>query len=227
MDINILFTENINEYKPSSKPTLFITSERAVAVFLTLRNEAVCIQIKNEEDLSLFKEYHYFITSDVPPVGHLEKIYCHIKNIPYVIGENEEFLIREECPEDMDIIYSMYEDEECLRFLEPLPDYSSVDKESRFESVKNGYLIYEYGMWIIESKENHEVIGRVGFEYKDENTVSLGFMIKSGQRKKGYAYKACLLCIKYLNEILPEMKITAECDASNIASLNLISKLNL
>ena len=134
-------------------------------------------------------------------------VYCHNKNIPYVIGEDEDFIIREECPEDLPKILEMYEDSACKEFLEPLPPLNSppdyITPEARFESVKNGYMLFEYGMWIIELKEGGEVIGRVGFEYYDESTVSLGFMIRKDKRKKGYAFKACLNCITYLKVKAP------------------------
>ena len=157
-------------------------------------------------------------------------VYCHIKNIPYVIGEDEDFIIREECPEDLPKILEMYKDKACKKFLEPLPPLNSapdyITPEARFESVKNGYMLFEYGMWIIEHKETNEVIGRVGFEFYDESTVSLGFMIRKDKRKKGYAFKACLNCITYMKVNHPELKIVAKVSKENKASVLLLTKLS-
>ncbi|MBP5493717.1 MAG: GNAT family N-acetyltransferase, partial [Lachnospiraceae bacterium] len=191
MNIKHITINSIDEYRPLGELVLYITSDRNVADCLTSKGEAVCIYVCNEEQLSAFEGYKYFITEGVQYSGHLDMVYCHIKNIPYVIAENEDFLIREERLEDLPKIYEMYEDEECKRFLEPLPELShELTPEARFESVKNGYMLFEYGMWIIELKETNEVIGRVGFEYFNESAVSLGFMIRKDMRNKGYALKA-------------------------------------
>jgi RimJ/RimL family protein N-acetyltransferase len=227
MNIKHITINNIDEYTPLTTPVLYITSDRNVADCLTSKGEAVCIYVCNEEQLSAFEGYKYFITEGVQYSGHLDKVFCHIKNIPYVIAENDDFFIREECLEDLPKIYEMYEDDDCKRFLEPLPELSDcLTPESRFESVKNGYMLFEYGMWIIELKETGEVIGRVGFEYYDEKTVSLGFMIRKDHRKKGYAFKACLDCINYLKANNPELKIVAKVSGNNKDSLSLLHRLS-
>jgi len=228
MNIKHININNMNEYRPSEEPVIYITSDRNVADSLTLKGEAVCICVQNEEQLPAFEGYKYFITEGVQYSGHLDMVYCHLKNTPYVIGEGEDFIIREECPEDLPKIYEMYEDEDCKKFLEPLPSLNSppdyITPEARFESVKNGYMLFEYGMWIIELKETNEVIGRVGFEYFDESAVSLGFMIRHDMRNKGYALKSIINCITYLKTNHPELKIIAKVSSKNKASLNLLSK---
>ena len=224
-EIKHITIKDITEYTPSNEPALYITSERDVADYLKSKGEAVCICVQNEEQLPAFEGYKYFITEGVQYSGHLDMVYCHIKNIPYVIGEGEDFIIREECPEDLPKILEMYKDRDCKKFLEPLPELSAdLTPEARFESVKNGYMLFEYGMWIIELKETNEVIGRVGFEYFNESAVSLGFMIRKDMRNKGYALKAVINCITYLKENHPELKIIARVSGENKASLNLLSK---
>lgn len=229
-DIKHITIKDITEYTPCDEPVIYITSKRDIADYLTLKGEAVCICVQNEEQLPAFEGYKYFITEGVQYSGHLDMVYCHLKNIPYAIGEGEDFIIREECPADLPKILEMYEDEACKRFLEPLPPLNSepdyITPEARFESVKNGYMLFEYGMWIIELKETNEVIGRVGFEYFDESTVSLGFMIRKDMRKKGYALKACLNCITYMKVNHPELKIVAKVSKKNKASVHLLTKIS-
>ncbi len=229
-DIKHITIKDITEYTPYDEPVLYITSKRDIADYLTLKGEAVCICVQNEEQLPAFEGYKYFITEGVQYSGHLNMVYCHIKNIPYVIGEDEDFIIREECPEDLPKILEMYEDRDCEKFLEPLPPLNSppdyITPEARFESVKNGYMLFEYGMWIIELKKTNEVIGRVGFEYFDESTVSLGFMIRKDKRNKGYAFRACLNCITYMKVNHPELKIVAKVSKENEASVHLLTKIS-
>lgn len=202
-----------------------MVSDRICADFLREKSEAVCIRLNNESELSLWSGYAYFITDGVPDNGHLEKVYCHIKNIPYEIGSSERIALREEKPSDLPLIYEMYEDEECKKYLEPLPPLGSFDEKERFEAVKNNYMLYEYGMWIVEKKDTHEVIGRVGFEFHDEAGVCLGYMIKASERNKGYAREAVSIATDYLKNVCPDLKIYAECSRNNVRSIRLLNEL--
>ena len=241
MNPKIITLDDINEYRKSSSDILYLTTKRNVADFLREKGEAVCIVLKDENELPRFEGYKYFITEGVQDIGHLNMVYCHQKNIPFVIAESEELTIREECAGDLNLIYEMYEDDECRKYLEALPitEKRNLNTESqsgyalneyakeRLEAVKSAYLLYGYGMWIAEKKETGEVIGRAGFEYVDEHTVSLGFMIKKDERKKGYAKKAAFLCINYLKENYPELSIVARCSRENKASIAILESLNI
>ncbi|MBO4347680.1 MAG: GNAT family N-acetyltransferase [Lachnospiraceae bacterium] len=226
MTFNYKTIEDINEYTGNEPYTLYLTSSKHVADFLRSNNEAICIVLESDEDVRDFGDYKYFVTEPYD-VNHLKKIYCHINNIPHVIAANDSVIIREEIPEDLKKIYAMYEDEACKKFLTPLPPFYTFDPERRFASVKNGYMLFGYGIWIIEKTETHEVIGRVGFEYYDSNSVSLGFMIKESERKKGYAYAAAHIVVDYLRKTLPEMRIVAKCNRENPDSVRILESLDI
>lgn len=227
MNINFKSIKNITEYMPSDLATLYITSSKDVADYLRTHNEAVCISLLSLDELSKFPDYKYFIMDGESNLGHLEKIYCHLMDLPFSIGSFDNFLIREEKADDLEAIYRLYSDSDSMRFLEPLPAIDSFDHKDRYKSVKDGYMLYEYGMWVIESTLSHEIIGRVGFEYVDESTVSIGYVIDRNERKKGYAKKACLSALKYLKNVCPELSVVAKCHKDNIASLKLLKDLNI
>jgi len=175
--------------------------------------------------------YKYFITGGVQDIGHLEMVYCHIMNLPYTIGESPRLVVREEIPSDLTKIYEIYEDEDCKRFLEPIPPVSDIsgcgfEEAERFKSVKDSYMLLGYGMWVVEEKATGKVIGRAGFEYFDDSTVSLGFVIAKSERKKGYAHEACLLCLDYLFNSNPDLSVVAKYSSENEASKALLSKLS-
>lgn len=244
MNIDIRTIEDIKEYTGREINTLFLTSKRDIADFLTGKGEAVCIDLKDESDISSFDGYKYFITGGVQDIGHLNMVYCHIMKLPYVIGETERIAVREETLDDLHEIYEIYEDKECRKFLEPLPNIDSeisdenpslapsvadsacLNKLSRYESVKDSYMLLGYGMWVIEEKATGKVIGRAGFEYYDDSTVSLGFVIAKNERKKGYAHEACLLCLNYLFNSNPDLSVVAKYSSENEASKALLSKLS-
>ena len=229
MNIDIKVINNINEYRKSESPTLYIASQKPIADALKEKGEAVCILIKEEDDLSLFSDYKYFITEPVQYSGHLEKIYCHIKNLPFYPAENERITIREEKLSDLDAIYEMYSDESCQKYLESLPPKETINPNERFESVKTGYMINGYGMWIIEKKDTREIIGRVGFEDvpDKENCISLGYMIKESERKKGYAKEAALLAVNYIKSECDYLNIVAKCDPENVGSMRILEELSI
>jgi len=218
---------DIKEYTSLESDVLYLTSDINIADFLRKNEEAVCIDLQDENDLEQFGDYKYFTVNGTSDIEHLKKIYCHIKNIPYVIVSNDSISIREEIPEDLKKIYAMYDNEECKRFLSPLPPFYTFDPERRFASVKNGYMLFGYGIWIIEKTDTKEVIGRVGFEYSDASSVSLGFMIKESERKKGYANAAAHMCVNYLRKNLPDMKIVAKCNRENQASIRILESLEI
>lgn len=217
---------NVDEYI-AHDDTLYLTSSRAVADFLHSNNVPVCIELKDENDISLFDGYKYFTLGKEMDLEHLKKVYCHQKNIPYIIGESDDLIIREEKEDDLEYIYDMYKDEDCIKYLEPLPKQSSINPHERYVSVKESYMLFGYGMWIIEEKSTGEIIGRAGFEYHDDNTVSLGFMIKKEKRGRGYAYVASRICIQYLYRTLTGMKIIAKCHPENTASIHILESLGI
>ncbi len=227
MKFNYRIIEDFKNYTSLESDILYLTSSKTVADYLKKNNEAVCINLQDEEDISEFNEYKYITINGEEDVEHLKKIYCHIKGIPYVIVSNDSITIREEAPDDLKKIYAMYSDEECAKYLSPLPPFYTFDAERRFASVKNGYMLFGYGMWIIEKTDTKEVIGRVGFEYSDATSVSLGFMIKESERKKGYANAAAHLCVNYLRKNLPDLKIVANCSRENIASIRILESLDI
>lgn len=227
MNINYIFLKSQTEYSESSAPTLYIVSDRELADFLSSKNEAVCISLSSEKELSDFIGYKYFITEGVPYLSHLHKIYCHIKNIPFEIGVGKRITVREESPFDLPEIYEIYNDSECQKYLEPLPLLGSFDEAKRFESVKDGYMLYEYGMWIIELNDTKEIIGRVGFEYLDDSHVYIGYVIKSSFRNKGYAKEAIRIALDYLKETCPDLIPVAKCHKDNIFSVKLAGDFNL
>ena len=228
MDKNFQYIRinDVKEYM-HNEDALYLTSSKTVADYLKDKNVPICIELKDENEISGFDGYKYFTIGNEIDIEHLKKVYCHQKDIPYRIGESDELIIREEKEDDLEYIYEMYQDEDCIKFLEPLPDITSVDPHERYLSVKDSYMLFGYGMWIVEEKETGDTIGRAGFEYNDDNTVSIGFMIKKEKRGKGYGKTSAQLCIQYLYKTLTGMKVVAKCHQDNVASIHILESLGI
>ena len=96
-DIKHITIKDITEYTPCDEPVLYITSKRDIADYLTLKGEAVCICVQNEEQLPAFEGYKYFITEGVQYSGHLDMVYCHLKNIVAFFCRKPLFMLFSDC----------------------------------------------------------------------------------------------------------------------------------
>ena len=96
-----------------------------------------------------------------------DRVYRRFKGIPWDIAETPRLKIREIKVEDVKRLYELYRDESITRYMEPLFEDPKQEEEYTKAYIKNVYGFYGYGMWIIESKESGQVIGRAGLECKE------------------------------------------------------------
>ena len=75
------------------------------------------------------------------------------------------------------------------------------------------YRMYEFGIWIAEEKDTHELIGRMGLEPKtyedDVKGVELGYIIGEKFLRQGYCMEGCRAIIDYARDALnlPELYV--------------------
>ena len=74
-------------------------------------------------------------------------------------------------------------------FVEPLYDYET-ELEYQKAYIENMYGFYEYGMWLVLSRETGKLIGRAGLEHDE-----LGYMIAPELWNQGYATEVCRFII--------------------------------
>ena len=72
---------------------------------------------------------------------------------------------------DLPALYELYAKPGMTAFVEPLYDYET-ELEYQKASIENRYGFYEYGMWLVLSRETGKLIGRAGLEHDE-----LGYMI--------------------------------------------------
>lgn len=103
-----------------------------------------------------------------------------------------------------------------------------IEQKKLTSYIKKVYPFYEYGMWALILRKNHQIIGKVGLsnrEYKGANCVELGYLIDWDYRRKGYAREACKLCIQYAKEELYLDEIYCFVNEENRNSLYLALRL--
>lgn len=102
---------------------------------------------------------------------------------------------------------------------------ASVYIESRITSC---YDTFGFGMYLVELTNQKKAIGMCGLLKREVlDNVDIGFAFLPEYNGKGYALEAAAAVIDYARETLHLENIVAITDSDNIASQNLLRKLNM
>ena len=167
-----------------------------------------------------------------------ERVYKRHTGEPWTIAETKHCIIRELTMDDIDALFELYSKPGITDFVEPLYDY---DKECEYERayIEHMYGYYEYGMWLIFSKDTGELIGRAGLENRDycdeqetqgvpgtyHSEMELGYIIAPEYQRQGYATEVCKAILEYAWENLCPDRINCLIDEENYPSRRLVEKL--
>lgn len=152
-------------------------------------------------------------------IEYLERVRRRYNHIPWDIGETDRCLIRELSLSDLPALYELYAKPGMTDYVEPLYDYET-ELEYQKAYIENMYGFYEYGMWLVFSKETGKLIGRAGLEHDE-----LGYMIAPEFWNMGYATEVCRFIIDYARENTDFEKLYCRIDERNEASVRLAKKL--
>lgn len=152
-------------------------------------------------------------------IEYLERVRRRYNHIPWDIGETDRCLIRELSLSDLPALYELYDKPGMTDFVEPLYDYET-ELEYQKAYIENMYGFYEYGMWLVFSRETGKLIGRAGLEHDE-----LGYMIAPELQNRGYATEVCRFIIDYARENTDFEKLYCRIDERNTASVRLAKKL--
>ncbi len=152
-------------------------------------------------------------------IEYLERVRRRYNHIPWDIGETDRCMIRELSLSDLPALYELYDKPGMTDFVEPLYDYET-ELEYQKAYIENMYGFYEYGMWLVFSKETGKLIGRAGLEHDE-----LGYMIAPELQNLGYATEVCRFIIDYARENTDFEELYCRIDERNEASVRLAKKL--
>lgn len=152
-------------------------------------------------------------------IEYLERVRRRYNHIPWDIGVTDRCLIRELSLSDLPALYELYEKPGMTDFVEPLYDYET-ELEYQKAYIENMYGFYEYGMWLVFSKETGKLIGRAGLEHDE-----MGYMIAPQFQNRGYATEVCRFIIDYARENTDFKELYCRIDERNTASVRLAKKL--
>lgn len=152
-------------------------------------------------------------------IEYLERVRRRYNHIPWDIGETDRCLIRELSLSDLPALYELYDKPGMTDFVEPLYDYET-ELEYQKAYIENMYGFYEYGMWLVFSRETGKLIGRAGLEHDE-----LGYMIAPELWDQGYATEVCRFIIDYARENTDFEELYCRIDERNEASVRLAKRL--
>lgn len=144
-----------------------------------------------------------------------------------VIGRSERVLLREMKMSDLEAFYSFSDagDEPVLQaFLKET--YAESEKNLK-AYIENMYPMYDYGIWVVESIDDGEVIGLCGLgqaEVKGEFCTDLGYYICPKWRKRGFAYESIEIVLDYVKNYLEFPCIYAIIKEENRISKGILRK---
>ena len=152
-------------------------------------------------------------------IEYLERVRRRYNHIPWDIGETDRCLIRELSLSDLPALYELYDKPGMTDFVEPLYDYET-ELEYQKAYIENMYGFYEYGMWLVFSKETGNLIGRAGLEHNE-----MGYMIAPEFQNLGYATEVCCFIVDYARKNTDFEELYCRIDEKNVASVRLAKRL--
>lgn len=163
---------------------------------------------------------HYAVESLAEiDIEYLERVRRRYNHIPWDIGETDRCLIRELSLADLPALYELYDKPGMTDFVEPLYDYET-ELEYQKAYIENMYDFYEYGMWLVFSKETGKLIGRAGLEHNE-----MGYMIAPEFQNLGYATEVCRFIVDYARKNTDFEELYCRIDEKNVASVRLAKRL--
>ena len=218
-----------------------------------------------------FRGVSYIIQEpDLVDFDSYEKIYERGAGLPWTILKTRRCLVREFTVDDLEGIYSLYDDRARM-FLEPPSEDRAHEREILQAYIERIYGLYGFGHWAVltmdaaapetkdeaasgktaapETKDEAAsgkmnplvpgtLIGRIGFSAvtaeKEAQAAALGvsgidadfgFLVAASCRGTGIAQEVCEALLRYGFESLGFLRVSADADPRNRASIRLLQKL--
>ena len=156
----------------------------------------------------------------------IDMVYRRMVGLPWEILRTKRCIVRETIEEDVDGLYAIYAEPAITEYMEGL--YHDRDEEMAYiqDYRRRMYGFYGYGIWTILSKQDGQVIGRAGINWREGFDIpELGFMIGVPWQRKGYAYEVCSEILNYARDEIGFKQMQALVREHNEKSCALCRKL--
>lgn len=124
-------------------------------------------------------------------------------------------------------LYSLFGDEKVVRFYNLLPFKNESEGSRLIELFKTRFANQTGIRWGIAFKNTKNIIGTIGYNsYISNHKATIGYDLQASYWKKGFATEALEKVIDYGFNQLRINRIEAEVMQGNLASENVLKKLN-
>ncbi|MBS3915898.1 MAG: GNAT family N-acetyltransferase [Bacteroidetes bacterium] len=147
-----------------------------------------------------------------------------VKAVP--ILKTKRLLLRGLIDADKKYLLLMRSDPQGNRYIERALAKDMSDIDAHLEKINLGAALGENTYWILQKKENPELMGNICFwNFSPDRTVAeLGYQMRTEFQRHGYMDEALKAVLQYGFEILHLKEIEAFTQFENMASIELLLK---
>jgi [ribosomal protein S5]-alanine N-acetyltransferase len=144
------------------------------------------------------------------------------------ILETERLLLRNQQPEDADVLAKMFGDEEVMRFIGNGKTYPRSAAEQSIAKWNEYERTHGFTSWAVIRKEDNAFIGKCGFNYLPDNSdVELSYMLDEPYWGSGYASEIAKATLEYGLNKLNLKRVIAIVYPQNSPSIRVIEKTGM
>jgi len=145
---------------------------------------------------------------------------------PFPVLETERLTLRELNLEDAKAIFGLRTNKEVNEFIDRKTPNNLSEARAFIDLISNLTLNNEGVFWVIESKNNHQLIGTIGLrDFEDEEDYAeIGYELDPNYHQKGFMSEAFEAVLKFGFENLELKTIEAFTHQDNTASIALLEK---
>jgi len=145
---------------------------------------------------------------------------------PFPVLETERLTLRELNLEDAKAIFGLRTNKEVNEFIDRKTPNNLSEARAFIDLISNLTLNNEGVFWVIESKNNHQLIGTIGLRnFEDEEDYAeIGYELDPNYHQKGFMSEAFEAVLKFGFENLELKTIEAFTHQDNTASIALLEK---
>jgi len=145
---------------------------------------------------------------------------------PFPVLETERLTLRELNLEDAKAIFGLRTNKEVNEFIDRKTPNNLSEARAFIDLISNLTLNNEGVFWVIESKNNHQLIGTIGLRnFEDEEDYAeIGYELDPNYHQKGFMSEAFEAVLKFGFENLELQTIEAFTHQDNTASIALLEK---
>ncbi len=181
-----------------------------------------CIGFINENsgNQNLSQADYLFESFDSIDGDFLYMVHAHCFDERYVVAETERLVLREMLVEDV-------RDEDARNLIVDVLSINEDLERYIIDYRRNSYKFLGFGLWMLELKNDGNIIGIAGIDRKENGDFELGYYVCEEYRRNGYAYEACKKILKLAKEEFDIDEVKVSIAKDNEASLGLARKLGV